>query len=135
MEIYPQFVLIHLFLLERSRDFTAPTYFYVCFIKAFPKGEYGDLAFSVICLEINSSSPVRYSYLSIFPYDDAYIFAASLLIWYCSFSSLNLSTTVMISFYILSKRFFLKYEGLSDARTVSVLKKNIVLQYIFCKDS
>ena len=29
----------------------------------------------------------------------------------------------MISFYILSKRFFLKREGLSDARVVSITKK------------
>ena len=29
----------------------------------------------------------------------------------------------MISFYILSKRFFLKCEGLSDARVVSIKKK------------
>ena len=29
----------------------------------------------------------------------------------------------MISFYILSKRFFLKREGLSDARVLSVTEK------------
>ena len=29
----------------------------------------------------------------------------------------------MISFYILSKRFFLKHEGLSDARVASITKK------------
>ena len=29
----------------------------------------------------------------------------------------------MISFYILSKRFFLKLEGLSDARVASITKK------------
>ena len=54
--------------------------------------------------------------LSNLPDDDAYIFAAFLLIPYCSFSSLILSSIVMISFYILSKRFFLKREELSDAR-------------------
>ena len=29
----------------------------------------------------------------------------------------------MISFYILSKRFFLRHEGLSDARIASINKK------------
>ena len=59
----------------------------------------------------------------IFPNYNADIFAASLLITYCSFSSLILSSVVMISFYILSKRFFLKHEGLSDARVTSITKK------------
>ena len=36
----------------------------------------------------NIYSPVRYSYLSIFPDDNADIFAASLLKPYCSFSYL-----------------------------------------------
>ena len=40
---------------------------------------------------------VRYSYLSIFPDDNADIFAASLLILCCSFSSLILSSIIMIS--------------------------------------
>ena len=30
---------------------------------------------------------------------------------------------VMISFYILSKRFFLKHKGLSNARVASITKK------------
>ena len=63
------------------------------------------------------------------------LFAASLLTSYCRFSSLIIASIVMIAFYILSQIFFLKREGLSDARVVSILKKNIVLQYIFCKDS
>ena len=37
-------------LLERSRDFIAPTCFSVCFSKAFPEGEYTNLACSIICL-------------------------------------------------------------------------------------
>ena len=41
---------------------------------------------------------------------------------YCNFSSLILSSTVMISFYILSKRFPLKRKELSDARVVSIIK-------------
>ena len=36
--------------------------------------------------------------------------------------SLILSSIAVISFYILSKRFFLKREGLSDARIVSITK-------------
>ena len=52
---------------------------------------------------------------------------------YCSFSSLILSSIVMISFYILSIRFFLKHIGLSDARVVSVTKKeySFAVQYSF----
>ena len=37
----------------------------------------------------------------------------------------------MISFYILSTRFFLKRKKLTDARVVSTAKKNMVLQYTF----
>ena len=48
--------------------------------------------------------------------------AASLLILYCSFLSLILLSIVTISFYILSKRFFLKREEISDARVVSITK-------------
>ena len=51
------------------------------------------------------------------------IFAASLLISYCSFSSLILSSIVMIGLYILSKRFFLKRTGVSDAKVVSITQK------------
>ena len=58
-----------------------------------------------------------------FPDDNADIFAASVLISYCSFSCLILSSVVMISFYILSKRFFLKCKRLSDGRVVSTTKK------------
>ena len=59
----------------------------------------------------------------IFPDDNADIFAASLLMSYCSFPSLVLSSVVMISFYILSKRFFLKRKVLSNARVASITKK------------
>ena len=48
--------------------------------------------------------------------------AASLLILYCGFLSLILLSIVTISFYILSKRFFLKREEISDARVVSITK-------------
>ena len=69
------------------------------------------------------SSPVRYSYLSIFPDDKADVLATSLLISHCSFSSLILSSIVMVSFHILSERFFLKCKGLSDVKEASVTKK------------
>ena len=67
--------------------------------------------------------PVKYSYLSIFPDYNADIFAASLLISYCNFSSLILPSVVIISFYVLPKRFFLKRKRLSDARIVSITNK------------
>ena len=43
-------ILIHLFLLEMSRDLIAPTCFLVCFSKAFLNREYANLACSIICL-------------------------------------------------------------------------------------
>ena len=64
-----------------------------------------------------------YSYLPILSDDHDNIFAASLLISYWSYSSLILSSIAMISFYILSKRYLLKHEGLSDARVVLIIKK------------
>ena len=72
------------FLLEGFNDFNRLS-------KAFPKGEYANIACSIICLRLegNISSPLRYSYLSIFPDDNADHFAASLLMSYCSFSSLT----------------------------------------------
>ena len=101
---------------------------FVCFSKAFPNGEYINLACSIICLwlEGNISSPVRYShfsYLSIFPDDNGDVFAVSLLISYCSFPSLILSSISITSFYIISKRFFLKNEVLPDARVASIPNK------------
>ena len=41
----------------------------------------------------------------------------------------------MISFYILSKRFHLKRKGLSDARIISITKKEYGVKAYFCKDS
>ena len=75
-------------------------------------------------LEGNIASPVRYSYLSMLHDDNADIFATSLLISYCSFSSQILSSIVIITFHILSKRLCLKRKILSDdARVVSIAKK------------
>ena len=48
---------------------------------------------------------VKYSYLSILPDGNADIFYVSMLISYCSFLSLILSSFAMISFDILSTKF------------------------------
>ena len=92
--------------------------------KALPRGENLNFACSFIILwsHGNISSHVRY-YLPILPDDSADIFAASLLISYCNFSSLILTSIFMISYYIRSKRFFLKGEESSDAGVVSITKK------------
>ena len=89
------------------------------------------VAFCIIYLwlEDNISPSVRFSYLSILPYDKSDFFVACLLIRYCSFSSLILSPIFMISFYIFCKRFFLKRKGLPEARIATI--KNVALQYIF----
>ena len=71
----------------------------------------------------NISSHVRYSYLSVFPNDNADIYAVSLLISYCSFSFLILSSIIMINVYTVSTIFLLKHEDLSDERVVSITKK------------
>ena len=65
------FMLI--FLLEESMHFKVPICFSVCFPKDFPKGEYANLAFSIICLRLQGSISlfVRYSCLSIFSDDNA----------------------------------------------------------------
>ena len=89
-----------------------------CFI-LFPSGEYVNLVLSSIILlwsEGNISLPVRNSYLSSLPNDNINIFAASLLILYCSISWLIVSSTAVISFYIPSKRLFLKSEELFDVK-------------------
>ena len=61
--------------------------------------------------------------------DRADIFDASLSLSYYSFSSLILSANFTISFYILSKRFFLKYKELSDAR-VTITKKGFPVHFL-----
>ena len=98
---------------------------FACFQRLFPKGEYVNLAFSIIWLPLEgiAYSTVRYSYLSTFLDDNADIFATSLLISYCSFSFLILSSIIIISFYILSTRFCLKPKRLSNARVESLTKK------------
>ena len=71
------------------KTFNASTYFfpdtlivYKCLSNVSPCGEYVNVACSIILLWSNGNiySPVRYSYLSILPDDNADIFSASLLI-------------------------------------------------------
>ena len=98
---------------------------FIGFSNALPWGEYVNVPCSIILLWSNGniSSPWRYSYLSILLDDNAYISVVSLLISYCNFKSLILSSIAMIIFYILAKRFFLKHEELSNAKVVSLTKK------------
>ena len=100
---------------------------FVCFSNVLPRGEYVNFSCSTILPWSggNISLPVRYSYLSILPDNNADIFYASLLISYCSFPSLILSSVVMINFYVVSKRFFLKLDELSNGRVVSITKTRI----------
>ena len=97
----------------------------IFFLNVLPSGEYVNLVCSVILpwWDGNIFSPVKYSYLSILPENNADVFAASLLMLYGSFLSWCLSSIVMINFYILPKRLFLKREELSDERAVSITKK------------
>ena len=99
--------------------------FFVYVSKSFPNIEYPNLACSVTLLWSGGSisSPARNSYLSIFLNDNADIFAASLLASYYRFLSLILSSIVMISFFVLSIRFYLKRKALSDARVASKTKR------------
>ena len=62
------------------------------------------------------------------------MFAASLLVSYCSFPSIRLSSIVMISFYIFSERYFLKQEKPSESRVVSTIKKEYGYKEYFHKD-
>ena len=57
--------------------------------------------------------------------DKADSFSDSLLVSYCNFSSLFLSTFVMIIFYIFSGRFFLKREELSEVRVAPTTTKYV----------
>ena len=68
-------------------------------------------------------------------WDNNGIFATSLLILYCSFSSLILSFIAIVIFGIVSKGLRLKLKGLSNSRALSVTKKKNVLQCHLGKDS
>ena len=108
-----------------------------CFSKASPKEEYTNVACSIILFWSvgNISSSVRQSFLLISPDYNADIFTASMLISYCSFSSLILSSVVTISFHVPCKKLFLKCKELSDAKVVSFTKEECGLAEIFFKDS
>ena len=110
---------------------------FVCFSKPFPKGEYAnwDYSFTLFWSEGSISSSLRYSYLTVYANDYADIFAASLLTSNCSFPSLIFSSIFMISFYILSTRFFLRREGLTDSIVASITKKEYGFVVLFSKDS
>ena len=105
---------------------------FVCFSKPFPKGEWTNLACSITFLWSGGSisSPARNSYLSIFPYNKANIFAASLLVSYCSFLFLMLLLIVMVIFYILSERFFLKRKRLCDVRVALITKSEYGIEKV-----
>ena len=102
---------------------TFPPWYSIAFLyyfKAFSKGKHVNLVCFIILLssEGSISSPERYSYLSILTDNKADVLAAS---W--NFSSLILSSTAMIILKSFSKRFFLKYEELSDVKVASTNKK------------
>ena len=65
---------------------------FVCFSKALRKGELVKLVFSITLIWSRGSicSPIRFSYLSILPDNNADFLAASLLILYYSFCICNL---------------------------------------------
>ena len=102
------------------------------FFKAFPKGKWLNLSCFIALLwsGANISSHSKYSYLSLFADDNADTFAASSLIFYCNFSSLILTSIVVISFYVLSKIFFPKRKGLSDARVPSITKSGFAVHFL-----
>ena len=77
-----------------------------------------------LCNTLHSKNP-KYTICEIDYRRNVDICAASLLILYFTFPSLILSSIVMISFYILPKRFILKYEEISDARVEPIAKKRI----------
>ena len=116
--------------------FSCSSIIFISFSNALLRGEYVNLACSIILLwpDGNISSLARYSNLSILPHDNADIFAVFPLIWCCCCSSLILifvSSVVMINFYIVSKRFFLTREELPDTRVVSIIKKEYFFSSLF----
>ena len=102
------------------------------FFKCFSKRKICNLACAITLFWQggNIYSPEKYLYFSIFPDHRAEFFVVSMSISYCSFSSLILSSIVMISFHILCKRLFSKHKGLSDARIASA-KRFIKIHKVF----
>ena len=92
--------------------------------KALPRGEYVNLAYSIIllCSEGNVSSPVKYSYLLILPDDRADIFAASLLVSYCIFIDLYSDQQLLWFYYVFIQK-DLWINRLSADKVVSLTEK------------
>ena len=82
-----------------------------------------DCSVTVFWSEGNICYLVRYSYLWIFPENNADIFAAAPLRSHSNISTLIVSSIAMISFYTLSEKFSLKLKELSDVRVASITKK------------
>ena len=102
----------------RNIYFKVPACFLICFSNALPKGEKVNLAFYIALFWYSGSvySPIRYSYLYVLFDINADIFTAFLLMSHSSSLSLVLSSILIISFYILSRRLFLNRKRLPDAR-------------------
>ena len=113
------------------------SFVFACFLNAFPRWEYVNLACFIIWLWLEGyvSSPVGYWYLSILSNENADAFTVSLLMSYWRFSSLIFSLIVLITFYILCKSLPLKHKDCLMWEYYHWLIKDIVLQYIFCKVS
>ena len=97
---------------------------FFCFFCVFLKEWSVNLTSSIALYRFgdNTSSRVRYSYLSILPNDNADLFVAALLMWYCNFSSLILSLMFMTTPSKPSNKFIKESRVLSDGRVVSVTK-------------
>ena len=74
VNMYSQFVLIHIFYQKGLDTLKLQLVFLFAFL---PKGEYANLACSIISLRLegNISSRMRYSYLLVFPPDNAFYFS------------------------------------------------------------
>ena len=105
---------------------------FICVSNALLRGEYVNFPCSIILLWSNSNilSPVRNSFLSNIPDYRADTFAASLLISFCNFSALILSSSIMIKFYIVSIWFFLKHKELSDGGVVKTTNYGFAVHFL-----
>ena len=101
---------------------------FICFSNALLSGKDVNLACSIILLwsDGNISSPVL-------PDDNTDTFPAFLLVSHCSVSSLILSSIVVISFYIRSKKILSETWRIIWCKSSIYHQKNMVLQYIFVK--
>ena len=81
---------------------------------------------------VNISLLLTYSYLSVLADNNDGIPATSLVILCFIFWSLILSSTVVINYYVLSKRLYLKRKWLSNPRVVLFTKKEYDFAVHFC---